>query len=196
MMAVVLMMMIMLLLLIKTCHQDKWRSPICTGAQWVRLRRRRSHLTWKIREYWFSIYLQWVSDNETFSRTFLSTKRWSPSFVVLVYWSSSSCYIICSPVVPPKVAFPAGFFRRVCLCCENIFLCRPDGGDGGDGGDDGDDGDGDDSDGDDGDTTKAYSSADQLGSHVSTEKSLIHSHPSASASYSSSELSLSQKVSS
>ena len=33
MMAVVLMMMIMLLLLIKTCHQDKWRSPICTGAQ-------------------------------------------------------------------------------------------------------------------------------------------------------------------
>ena len=66
--------------------------------------------------------------------------------------------------------------------------------DGGGGGDDGDDGD--DSDGDDGDTTKASSSADQLGSHVSTEKSLIHSHPSASASYSSSELSLSQKVSS
>ena len=33
MMVVVLMMMIMLLLLIKTCHQDKWRSPICTGAQ-------------------------------------------------------------------------------------------------------------------------------------------------------------------
>ena len=30
---VVLMVMIMLLLLIKTCHQDKWRSPICTGAQ-------------------------------------------------------------------------------------------------------------------------------------------------------------------
>ena len=60
---------------------------------------------------------------------------------------------------------------------------------------DGDD-DGDDNDGDDGDTTKASSSADQLGSHVSTEKSLIHSHPSASSSYSSSELSLSQKVSS
>ena len=29
----VLMVKIMLLLLIKTCHQDKWRSPICTGAQ-------------------------------------------------------------------------------------------------------------------------------------------------------------------